>query len=106
MMIIGGGRIQAQGTRAELLAAGGTIVEAADAAALDAALHGAGLVPHAADGGHRLVDAEPETVARVAMAAGVVLQRLAAAEGAGLERLFFELTTSDPIHAEHAGATA
>ena len=31
MMIIGGGRIQAQGTRAELLTGSGTIVEAADA---------------------------------------------------------------------------
>ena len=33
MMIIGGGRIQAQGTRAELLTESGTIVEAADLAA-------------------------------------------------------------------------
>ena len=43
MMIIGGGRVQAQGTRAELLADSGTVVEAADLAALDVALHGAGL---------------------------------------------------------------
>ena len=35
MMIIGGGRIQAQGTRAELLAEAGTIVEADDLAGLD-----------------------------------------------------------------------
>ena len=49
------------------------------------------------------------------MADGVVLRRLAPAEGAGLERLFFELTTSgasapstktDSIHPELAGATA
>ena len=38
MMIIGGGRIRAQGTRAELLTESGTIVEADDLAALDAAL--------------------------------------------------------------------
>jgi len=46
---------------------------------------------------------------------GVVLRRLTPAEGAGLERLFFELTTSgastastqtDSIHPELAGATA
>ena len=43
MMIIGGGRIQAQGTRAELLTESGTIVEADDLATLDAALHRAGL---------------------------------------------------------------
>jgi len=49
------------------------------------------------------------------MADGVVLHRLAVAEGAGLERVFFELTASGPsapspktgpIHAELAGATA
>jgi ABC-2 type transport system ATP-binding protein len=115
MMIIGGGRIQAQGTRAELLAASGTIVGAADLATLDTVLHRAGLARHHADGGHLLVEAEPEVVARLAMANDVVLHRLDRAEGAGLERLFFELTTPDgsapspnidPIHAELAGATA
>ena len=115
MMIIGGGRIQAQGTRAELLTESRTIVEADDLAGLDAALHRAGLATHPADGDRRLVEAEPEVVARAAMADGVVLRRLAPAEGAGLERLFFELTTpgastpstqTDSIHPELAGATA
>ena len=50
MMIIGGGTIRAQGTRDELLTGSGTIVEADDLAALDAALHRAGLVLHPADG--------------------------------------------------------
>ena len=68
-----------------------------------------------ADGDRRLVDAEPEVVARAAMADGVVLRRLGPAEGAGLERLFFELTTSgattpstqtDSIDPELQGATA
>ena len=115
MMIIGGGRIQAQGTRAELLTESRTIVEADDLAGLDAALHRAGLATHPADGDRRLVEAEPEVVARAAMADGVVLRRLAPAEGAGLERLFFKLTTpdastpstqTDSIHPELAGATA
>ena len=93
MIIIGGGQIQAQGTRAELLTKSGTIVEAADLAALDAVLRRAGLAAHAADGGRRLVEAEPEAVARLAMAGGIVLRQLAPAEdAAGLERLFFELT--------------
>ncbi|MDP9133827.1 MAG: ATP-binding cassette domain-containing protein [Actinomycetota bacterium] len=105
MMIIGGGQIQAQGTRAELLTESGTIVEAADLA---------GLATHPADGDRRLVEAEPEVIARAAMADGVVLRRLAPAEGAGLERLFFELTTAgestpstqtDSIHPELTGAT-
>ena len=115
MIIIGDGRIQAQGTRAELLPWTGTIVEAADLAALGAALHRAGVAMHPADGDRGLVEAEPELVARVAMANDVVLRRLAPAEDAGLERLFFELTaagasapstTTDPIHPELAGATA
>jgi ABC-2 type transport system ATP-binding protein len=104
MVIIGGGRVQAQGTRGELLAASGTIVAAADLAALDTALERAGLTARPADGDRRLVEAEPDVVARVAMADGVVLHGLASAEGAGLERLFFELT--DPTHTELAGALA
>ena len=115
MMIIGGGRIRAQGTRDELLMASGTIVEAADLAGLDAALEHAGLAAHVTDGDRRLVEAEPAAVAHAALAGGIVLHRLAPAEGAGLERLFFELTASGanapspttyPIHAEPAGATA
>jgi ABC-2 type transport system ATP-binding protein len=99
MMIIGGGRVQAQGTRGELLAESGTVVEAADLAALDVALQDAGLAMHRLDGDRRLVEAQPEVVARAALDGGVVLHRLAPAEGAGLERLFFELT-------EPTGATA
>jgi ABC-2 type transport system ATP-binding protein len=115
MMIIGGGRIRAQGTRTELLTTAGTVVEAADLAALDAALERAGLNVHPADGDRRLVEAEPEDVARAAMADDVVLRRLAPAEGAGLERLFFELTAggvaapqpqTNSTHPELIGATA
>jgi len=95
MLVIAGGRIKAQGTRAELLSDPTTVVEADDLAGLDAALHRAGLAAHPADGDRRLVEAEPDAVARAAIADGVVLRRLAPAEGAGLERLFFELTASD-----------
>ena len=48
-----------------------------------------------ADGGF-LVDAEPEAVGRAALAGDVVLTRLGPAEGAGLEQLFFDLTTGAP----------
>ena len=115
MMIIASGRIQAQGSRAELLNVSGTIVEADDLAGLDAAMHRAGLAMHRADGGRRLVDAPPEVVARAAMADGVVLRGIAPAEDAGLERLFFELTAAggrtpspdtDSIHPDLSGATA
>ncbi len=113
MVIIGGGRIMAQGTRAELLNATGTSVHAQDGAGLRRALAAAGLTAYPADTGGLLVDAEPEAVALAAMAEGVVLSRLAPSEGAGLERLFFELTTTPASHPdtispelELAGATA
>src|SRR5204862_146423 len=44
--------------------------------------------------------------AHAARVGGVVLQRLAPADGVGLERLFFELTANDSTHLELAGATA
>ena len=113
MVIIGNGRIMAQGTRAELLNATGTSVYAQDAHGLRRALAAAGLTAYPADTGGLLVDAEPEAVARAAMADGVVLSRLAPSEGAGLEHLFFELTTTPATHSdttstelELTGATA
>src|SRR4051812_22356923 len=81
IIIIGDGRIQAQGTPAELLGASGSVVEADDVATLDAVLLSAGLATQAA-GERRLVDAEPEVIARLAMANDLVLRRLAPAEGA------------------------
>ncbi len=105
MMIIGGGRIQAQGTRAELLPDSGTTVEAADLAGLDAALARAGLAAHPTNGDQRHVYAEPEVVGRAALDGGVVLRRLLPADSAGLERLFFDLTT-EPTRPELTGAFA
>jgi ABC-2 type transport system ATP-binding protein len=92
LVIIGGGRIVAQGSRAELLAGAGTLVGAPDEAALVAALDAAGLAVRAADGGGFLVDAQPEEVGRAALAGGVALSRLGPSESAGLEQLFFDLT--------------
>ena len=107
MMIIGGGRIQAQGTRAELLTESGTIVEADDLAGLDAALRPRrpGDAPRRRRppaGRGRARRRRP----RWRWPSGVVLHRLAPAEDAGLERLFFELTANDSITPELAGATA
>jgi ABC-2 type transport system ATP-binding protein len=115
MIIVGDGRIQAQGTRAELLPRTGTVVEADDVSGLDAALHGAGLAARVVATDRRMVKADPRAVARTAMAAGIVLRRITPAEDEGLERLFFELTATgtttpatriDPTHAEMPGAPA
>jgi len=95
MVIIGNGEIVAQGTRSELLSATGTLVRATDNDALASALAAAELaaVP-AAEGGY-VVDAEPEAVGIAALEGGVALTRLEPSEGAGLEQLFFELTTTE-----------
>jgi ABC-2 type transport system ATP-binding protein len=93
LVIIGGGRIVAQGTRDELLAGSGTLVVARDEVALKSALAVAGLTAKRAVDDGFIVDAEPEAVGRAALAGGVALTRLGPAEGAGLEQLFFELTS-------------
>jgi ABC-2 type transport system ATP-binding protein len=93
LVIIGGGRIVAQGTTTELLAGAGTLVRATDESALGAALVAADLVPRPARDGGFLVEAVPEEVGRAALAGGVVLTHLGPSEGAGLEKLFFDLTS-------------
>ena len=91
LVVIGQGRIVAQGSKAELLAAAGTLVRTADVDRLARALHEAAVVTTPLDGGLR-VDADPELVGETAHRAGVVLRELRAADGAGLEEMFLELT--------------
>jgi ABC-2 type transport system ATP-binding protein len=93
LVIIGGGRIAAQGSRAELLSGAGTLVRAPDEAALLAALDAAGLSGREAADGGLVVVAEPEDVGRAAQAGGVALSHLSSSGSAGLEQLFFDLTT-------------
>ena len=96
LVIIGGGRIAASGSREELLAGTGTLVRATDEAALEAALAAASLTASRVDAGF-VVDAEPEAVGRAALDGRVVLSHLGPSEGAGLEQLFFDLTTPEAI---------
>jgi ABC-2 type transport system ATP-binding protein len=91
LVVIGQGRIVAQGSKSELLAAAGTLVRAADVDRLARALHEAAIVTTPIDGGLR-ADADPELVGQAAHRAGVVLRELRAADGAGLEEMFLELT--------------
>jgi ABC-2 type transport system ATP-binding protein len=92
LVIIGNGEIVAQGTRDELLSDAGTLVSAEDTAALERALRDAGFAATPGEDGF-LVDAEPRAVGAAALAGGVALTHLAPSESAGLERLFFELTS-------------
>lgn len=94
IVVIGQGRIVAQGSKSELLAAAGTLVRTADPSQHDRlarALHEASVVTTPIDGGLR-ADADPELVGEAAHRAGVVLRELRAADGAGLEEMFLELT--------------
>lgn len=94
LVMIGRGRIVAQGSTAELLAGRGTRVSSTDDAALARALQLAGLEVAAAAGGLH-VTAEPADVGRAALAAGVSLTGLAPAAEGGLEQIFLELTSAD-----------
>jgi len=92
LVLIGNGRIVAQGTKTALLQAAGTLVRAGDLDRLGQALEAAGLgVVPAGDGALR-TDADPGQVGKVALEAGVALTELRAADGAGLEEMFLELT--------------
>jgi ABC-2 type transport system ATP-binding protein len=95
LVIIGSGRIVAEGRREELLSHAGTLVRADDDAALGSALAAAGLEAREAEGGGFLVDAEPRAVGAAARDGGVALVHLAPAGDAGLEQLFFDLTSGD-----------
>src|SRR3954470_7290688 len=91
LVVIGQGRIVAQGTKSELLAAAGTLVRTRDVPTLSQALATAGL--HFSEITDALrVDADPDVVGQVALSAGVALTELRAADGAGLEEMFLELT--------------
>ncbi|WP_182524946.1 ABC transporter ATP-binding protein [Nocardioides dongkuii] len=96
LVVIGQGRVVAQGTKAELLASAGTLVRTRAVPDLTRALTASGLtpVPSGATSGQDAlrVDADPEVVGKVALEAGVPLVELRAAEGAGLEEMFLELT--------------
>jgi ABC-2 type transport system ATP-binding protein len=95
MVLIGRGRIVAEGTKQELLQTRGTFVRGLDVQLLGKALDAAGIsATPSGDGGLR-TEAEPVDVGRAAAAAGVVLTELRPAEGAGLEELFLQLTAEE-----------
>jgi ABC-2 type transport system ATP-binding protein len=94
LVVIGGGRIVANGSLDELLAGSGTLVRGLDPAGLRAALTAAGLQVEPAQDGALRVDATAEQVGRAAAAAGQILLELRQSDGAGLEDLFFQLTAT------------
>jgi len=92
LVVIGNGRIVAQGTKDELLAAAGTVVRSPDLTRLAQALTDAGLSVSLSGDGALRTDASPDAVGQVALAAACALTELRSADGAGLEEMFLELT--------------
>jgi ABC-2 type transport system ATP-binding protein len=92
LVVIGNGRIVAQGTKAELLEAAGTLVRTPDSVALGRALQAAGATVTITPDGAVHTDADPAHVGQVALAAGLALTELRSADSAGLEEMFLELT--------------
>jgi ABC-2 type transport system ATP-binding protein len=92
LILIGRGRIVAQGTKDELLQTRGAYVRAVESERLLDALsrHGVQVLP--SGDGYRS-DAEAIQIGKVAAAEGITLIELRPADGAGLEELFLELTS-------------
>lgn len=100
LVVIGHGRIVAQGTKTDLLAGAGTLVKTRDREGLVAALANTGTAYSEHGTPTRTavvtlrVDADTEHVGAHAARAGIALLELRPAEGAGLEEMFLELTAT------------
>ncbi len=110
LVVIGNGRIVAQGAKSELLATAGTLVRTNDIVALSQALSASGVsfTASAATGGDDVLRVEADTglVGKVALDARVPLLELRPAEGAGLEEMFLELTADTQRETITEGAAA
>jgi ABC-2 type transport system ATP-binding protein len=93
LLVIGGGRIVADGPIASLLARDGTVVRAEGSAELAALLRARDLEVLEDDGALIVPSATPAQVGAVAASAGLVLTDLRPL-GRGLEDLFFSLTAA------------
>ncbi|MDV3221026.1 ABC transporter ATP-binding protein [Intrasporangium sp.] len=94
IIVIGNGRIVAQGTKDELLSGVGTFVRSTDDAALEAALALEDVAVTRSTTGGLHVDAEPMTVGQAAASAGIALIELRSGDSRGLEEMFLELTAA------------
>jgi ABC-2 type transport system ATP-binding protein len=97
LVVIGAGRIVAQGDKAELLAQSGTVVRALDMAALETVLRRIGHPGTKTTDGGVVVQADAETIGRAAADAGLVLLELRPAGSGGLEQMFLTLTAGDSV---------
>jgi len=92
LVIIGRGRIVTQGSKLDLLRSPGFIVRTTDRDALARALTALNVTSSPVGEDGLLADTDAEQVGKIALAAGIALLELRAADGTGLEELFLELT--------------
>jgi ABC-2 type transport system ATP-binding protein len=95
LVVIGRGRIVAQGSKDALLASDAMFVRGLDEAALADALTAAGIEFTRDTGGGFTTRHSAEEVGRAAAAASAVLLEMRPAAGAGLEEMFLSLTADD-----------
>ncbi|MDF9716392.1 ATP-binding cassette domain-containing protein [Nocardioides sp. ChNu-153] len=107
MLVIGHGRIVASGTKAELLTSTGAFVRSVDDARLAPALQAKGVTVRPDGKGLGIVvDAEPQVIGETSLETGVALLELRAADGAGLEDLFLQLTADTQRESKTEGVPA
>ncbi|PZS30929.1 MAG: ABC transporter [Pseudonocardiales bacterium] len=110
LVLIGNGRIVANGTKSDMLQPAGSLVRTSEREVLAAALTASGIPfsPVGADG--LLAHADPEQLGKVVFAAGVPIIELRPADSAGLEEIFLELTAETQRettrHPHPVGATS
>jgi len=92
LVVIGNGRIMAQGAKHDLLASTGSIVRTTHREVIARALIDSGLTSSPVGDDGLLAHADAEQVGKIAFAAGIPLIELRPADGAGLEEMFLELT--------------
>ncbi len=93
LIVIGQGRIVAEGSKEELLAGAGTFVKAVDEQRLAAVLGQAGIAATPSANGGLQADSDPEQIGRAVSGTDVILTELRPADGAGLEEMFLQLTS-------------
>ncbi|MEO6511077.1 MAG: ATP-binding cassette domain-containing protein [Nocardioides sp.] len=106
LVVIGNGRIVAQGSKAELLASAGSVVRTTEPGVLAEALGAAGIAVSPVGDDALMAQADADRVGRAAFSAGVPVLELRAADGTGLEEMFLQLTADTQRDHQPEGALA
>jgi ABC-2 type transport system ATP-binding protein len=108
LVLIGNGRVVAQGAKSEMLRSTGSLVRTSERDRVAAALTASGISSSAVGTDGLLAHADAEQVGKVVFAAGVQVTELRPADSAGLEDIFLELTAQtqreNPSHRPPVGA--